>query len=110
MPNADCHESHPRLPLIPEPLSDGGGVGFDVAGEPLRCWVVGTGPEPDERVPPDCWDDIDPPAPQHRRGEVVPGCATHAAAAPRCARGRWLRAGRAPRRGGGSGASRFAMR
>jgi hypothetical protein len=52
-----------RLPLTPEPLSDGRSAGFDVTAEPVPSWAVGTNPEPDERGPPDCWDGVDPPAP-----------------------------------------------
>jgi hypothetical protein len=55
--------AHLRLPLTPEPLSDRWSVGFDVTAEPVLSWAVGTDPEPDERGPPDCWDGIDPPAP-----------------------------------------------
>jgi hypothetical protein len=56
--------AHLRLPLSPELLSDGSSVGFDVTGEPVPRWVVGTDPEPHERGPPDRWDGIDPPAPE----------------------------------------------
>jgi hypothetical protein len=54
---------HLRLPLTPESLSEGWGVGFEVTAEPVPNRAVGTDPEPDEREPPDCWHRIDPPAP-----------------------------------------------
>jgi hypothetical protein len=75
--------AHVRLPLTPEPLSEGWSVGFDVTGEPVPRWVVGTDPEPHERGPPD-------------------GCAAFAAAARRCARGvgsRWTCAAKGPKIG-----------
>jgi hypothetical protein len=54
--------AHLRLPLTPELVSDGSSVGFDVTGEPVPSWVVGTDPEPDGRGPPDRWDSVEPPA------------------------------------------------
>jgi hypothetical protein len=80
--------SHLRLPLAPEQLTDGHSVGYDVTGEPIPSWAIGTDPEPnctseakysevheygeaarsepeeDARGPPPEWDCVDPPAPE----------------------------------------------
>jgi len=60
---------HVRLPNDPEPIGDGVTLAYDVTGEPIDDWVVGTDPEPDpepqgyERGPPSAFDGIDPPCP-----------------------------------------------
>ena len=58
--------SHLRLPLAPEQLSDGRSMGYDVTGEPVPLWAIGTDPEPEEdaRAPPSEWGIVDPPAPE----------------------------------------------
>jgi hypothetical protein len=53
--------AHLRLPLTPELLSDGSSVGFDVTGEPVPSWVVGTDPEPEAPDHPQACDAVDSP-------------------------------------------------
>jgi hypothetical protein len=59
---------HLRLPLVPEVLSDGQTVAYDITGEPMLDGDLGPGPaEHWERGPPpgwDAWDGIDAPSPE----------------------------------------------
>jgi len=58
---------HLSLPLRREKLGDADAVAYELTGEPIPDWVVGLDPqpEPDARAPPDDWDPIDAPAPEH---------------------------------------------
>ena len=57
---------HVRLPNDPEPVGDGVTLAYDVTGEPIGDWVVGTDPEPqgyERGPPPSSFDGVDPPCP-----------------------------------------------
>jgi len=59
--------AHVGLPVEPEVLADGCTLAFDVTGEPIPDWAVGTDPESEphgyERGPPDAFEGVDPPCP-----------------------------------------------
>ena len=62
--------AHVGLPVEPDVLVDGCTLAFDVTGEPIPPWAVGTdpqGPESEphgyERGPPCAFDGVDPPCP-----------------------------------------------
>jgi len=68
--------AHAGLPVEPDVLADGFTLAFDVTGEPIPDWTVGTDPEgPEtephgyERGPPCAFDGVDPPCPDDLFGE-----------------------------------------
>ena len=65
--------AHVGLPVEPDVLADGVTLAFDVTGEPIPDWAVGTDPESDlhghERGPPCAFDGVDPPCPDDVFGE-----------------------------------------
>jgi hypothetical protein len=68
--------AHVGLPVEPDVLADGCTLAFDVTGEPIPDWAVGTDPEgPEtephgyERGPPCAFDGVDPPCPDDLFGE-----------------------------------------